>query len=155
MTRKFNVFFDLRPNKRLSKQSWGWWFETPPWSLWRQCNERQTSLGASALPRHHYIDVIMTTMASQITSLMAIYSTVYSDADKKNIKAPRYWPLCGEFTGAGEFPAQRASYTENFSIWWRHHDEPKPYWYDFNHHNKICLLCFGVCCYQLLPSICF
>ena len=25
-------------NKRLSKQSWGWWFETPPRSLWRHCN---------------------------------------------------------------------------------------------------------------------
>ena len=25
-------------NKRLSKQSWGWWFETPSCSLWRQCN---------------------------------------------------------------------------------------------------------------------
>ena len=31
-------FFDLRLNKRLSKQPWGWWFETPSWSLWRQCN---------------------------------------------------------------------------------------------------------------------
>ena len=30
-------------------------------------------------------------------------------------------PLCGEFTGTGEFPAQRASYAENVSIWWRHH----------------------------------
>ena len=28
---------------------------------------------------------------------------------------------CGEFTGTGEFPAQRASYAENVSIWWRHH----------------------------------
>ena len=37
VTRSFAVFFDLRPNKRLSKQSWGWWFETPSWSLWRQC----------------------------------------------------------------------------------------------------------------------
>ena len=37
-TRSFDVFFDLRPNKRLSKQPWGWWFETPSWSLWRQCN---------------------------------------------------------------------------------------------------------------------
>ena len=27
VTRSFDVFFDLRPNKRLSKQSWGWWFE--------------------------------------------------------------------------------------------------------------------------------
>ena len=32
---------------------------------------------------------------------------------KENIKAPRHWPLCGEFTGTGEFPAQRASYAEN------------------------------------------
>ena len=28
VTRSFEVFFDLRLNKRLSKQSWGWWFET-------------------------------------------------------------------------------------------------------------------------------
>ena len=26
-------------SKRLSKQSWGWWFETPSRSLWRQCND--------------------------------------------------------------------------------------------------------------------
>ena len=31
-------FLDLRLNKRLSKQPPGWWFETPLWSLWRQCN---------------------------------------------------------------------------------------------------------------------
>ena len=40
---------------------------------------------------------------------------------KENIKAPRHWPLCGEFTGTGEFPAQRASNAENTSIWWRQH----------------------------------
>ena len=38
VTRSFDVFFDLRLNQRLSKQSLGWWFETPSWSLWRQCN---------------------------------------------------------------------------------------------------------------------
>ena len=43
VTRSFNVFFDLRLNKRLSKQSWGWWFETLPYPLWRHCNE--VSLG--------------------------------------------------------------------------------------------------------------
>ena len=37
----FDVFFDLRFNKRLSKQSWVWWFETSSRSLWRQCNELQ------------------------------------------------------------------------------------------------------------------
>ena len=38
VTRSFDVFFDLRPNKRLSKQPWGWWFETLSWPLWRHCN---------------------------------------------------------------------------------------------------------------------
>ena len=31
----------------------------------------------------HYIDVIMTTIASQITSLTVVYSPVYSDADQR------------------------------------------------------------------------
>ena len=35
---RFDVFFDLRLNKRLNKQPWGWWFETPAWSLWRHRN---------------------------------------------------------------------------------------------------------------------
>ena len=38
LARSFDVFFDLRPNKRLSKQSRGWWFETASRSLWRHCN---------------------------------------------------------------------------------------------------------------------
>ena len=38
VTRSFDVFFDLRRNKQLSKQSWGWWFETLSGSLWRHCN---------------------------------------------------------------------------------------------------------------------
>ena len=38
VTRSFDVFFDLNLNKQLSKQSRGWWFETPSGSLWRQCN---------------------------------------------------------------------------------------------------------------------
>ena len=38
VTRSFNVFFDLRPNKRLSKQSWGWWFATQCFPWWRHRN---------------------------------------------------------------------------------------------------------------------
>ena len=34
----FNVFFDLRLNKRLSKHWWGWWFETSSRPLWCHCN---------------------------------------------------------------------------------------------------------------------
>ena len=38
VTRSFDVYFDLRPDKRLSKQLWGWWFETLSHSLWRHRN---------------------------------------------------------------------------------------------------------------------
>ena len=59
----------------------------------------------------------MSAMASQISWL---FTQLFIQAQiKENIKAPRHWPLCGEFTG--EFPAQRASNAENISIWWRHH----------------------------------
>ena len=38
VTRSFDVFSDLRLNKRLSKSSWGWWFETLSRPFWRHCN---------------------------------------------------------------------------------------------------------------------
>ena len=39
VTLSFDVFFDLCLNKRLRKQSWGWWFDTlsRPWL--HHCNE--------------------------------------------------------------------------------------------------------------------
>ena len=43
LTRRFNVFFDLRQKKRLSKQSRRRCFETPWRSLWRHCNEFKQS----------------------------------------------------------------------------------------------------------------
>ena len=42
VTRSFYVFFDLRLNKRFSKQSRGWWFETLSCPLWRHCNDRSS-----------------------------------------------------------------------------------------------------------------
>ena len=38
VTRSFGVTFDLRLNKLLIKQLWGWWFETLSRPLWRHCN---------------------------------------------------------------------------------------------------------------------
>ena len=52
VTRGFDVFFDLRPNKRLSKQPRGWWFETPSWSLWRHRNGTQ----GIRLSNVHYVN---------------------------------------------------------------------------------------------------
>ena len=69
--------------------------------------------------RFHYNDVIMSPMASQITSLTIVYSSVYiiQTQIKQNIKAPRHWPLCREFTGHRWIPRTKVS------IWWRHHGE--------------------------------
>ena len=53
MTRSFDVFFDLRLNKWLSKQPRGWWFETPSRPLWRHCNASNVSTGS--VKYHMYI----------------------------------------------------------------------------------------------------
>ena len=63
----------------------------------------------------------MLAMASQITSLAIVYSTVYSGADQNKHQSSASLAFVGEFTGTGEFPAQIASNAENVSIWWRHH----------------------------------
>ena len=62
----------------------------------------------------------MGAMASQITSLTIVYSTVYSGADEKTSKL-RVTGLCaGNSPVTDEFPAQLTSIAENVSIWWRH-----------------------------------
>ena len=60
----------------------------------------------------------MGTVTSEITSLTTVYSTVYSDADKKKHQSSASLAFV---RGTGEFPAQMASNAENVSIWWRHH----------------------------------
>ena len=64
----------------------------------------------------------MSAMASQITGLMIVYSTTYSDADQRKrlssaslafVRVIHWWPV--------NSPAQGASNAENVSIWWRHH----------------------------------
>ena len=52
VTRSFDVFFDLCLNKRLSKQSWGWWFETLLRPFWRHCNARLVSVMAWSWTYH-------------------------------------------------------------------------------------------------------
>ena len=47
VTRSFDVFFDLHLNKRLSKQWWGWWFETLSRPLWRHRNGEVSKYGLS------------------------------------------------------------------------------------------------------------
>ena len=57
----------------------------------------------------------MSAIASQITSLTIVYSTVYSRRSSKKTPKPRVTGLCeGNSPGNGEFLAQRASNAEMF-----------------------------------------
>ena len=69
-----------------------------------------------------YSDVIIGAMASQITSLPIVNQPFIQAQVKENIKARGHWPLCGEFTVTGEFPAQMSSNAENVSVWLCHHE---------------------------------
>ena len=77
------------------------------------CRNRWTGLSLVCIMYYcpiHYNDVIMTTIASQITSLRIVYSTVYSDADQRKhqssaslafvrgihrgpVNSPHKWPV--------------------------------------------------------------
>ena len=85
VTRSFDVFFDLRPNKRLSKQPWGWWFETPSWSLWRQCNDfclcpTSVTFIRSLDIRMHYVAIFClchTSTASTVHHMFHTYRDIF------------------------------------------------------------------------------
>ena len=107
VTRSFHVFFDLWLNKRLSKQSWGWWFETPSRPLRRHRNVWRHN-GRDGVSNYQPHDCLLNRLVGR--------------RSKKTSKL-RVTGLCaGNSPGTGEFPAQRPpTNTENVSIWWRHH----------------------------------
>ena len=59
-------------------------------------HKRQATIGSH---NDHNSDVIMIGMASQITSLVIVYSTAYSGADKKNHQSFASLAFVREFTG--------------------------------------------------------
>ena len=142
VTRSFGVFFHLRLNKRLSKQWWGWWFETASRPLWRhrnvegesrKCPSYQSIKGVwkfhmSLQWRHNELDSVSDHQPHE-----CLVNGLFRRRSKKTSKL-RYTGLCAGYSPAtGEFPAQEASNAENVSIWWRHHGEinatfPKGQW---------------------------
>ena len=86
-----------------------------------QLCEKRFHVMMSSCSLLHYSDVIMTTMASQITSLTVVYSIVYSGADQRKHQSSASLAFVRGIHRTGEFPAQRANNAENLSIWWRHH----------------------------------
>ena len=57
LTRSLDIFFDLRPNKRWSKQWWGWWFETQSRPLWRYCNVSRNCKINPSYNNHHDLEM--------------------------------------------------------------------------------------------------
>ena len=53
---------------------------------------------------YHYLDIIMTAIASQITILTIVYSTVYLGSDQRKHQSAASLPLCGEFSGGRWIP---------------------------------------------------
>ena len=78
VTRSFDVFFDLRLNKRFNKQSWGWWFETLSHPLWRHRN----AYYASALfwlqwfPGLLFVTLLLGQISRRITHLSQLWTVV-------------------------------------------------------------------------------
>ena len=70
---------------------------------------------------NNYSDVIMNVMASQITGVSIVCSTVCSVAEQRYQSFASLSPLWGNAPVTSGFPSQRASYAENASIWERHH----------------------------------
>ena len=68
---------------------------------------------------YNYSDVILDTMASQITSLTIVYSTVYSSADQRKHQSSASLAIV---RGIHRWPVNSAH--KNVSIWWRHHAMP-------------------------------
>ena len=82
----------------------------------------------------HYSDVIMSAVASQITGVLIVYSTVCSGVDQRKHQSSASLSVWGEFTGDRWIPRShwwiprtKASDAEHVSIWWCHH-ENKKYW---------------------------
>ena len=79
----------------------------------------------------HYIDVIMSTMTSQITSLRIVYSTVYSGADQRKhqssaslafVPGINRWPVNSLHKGPVTrimFPFDDVIMQWNDGMWWR------------------------------------
>ena len=80
VTRSFDVFFDLRLNKRLSKQPWGWRFETLSWSLWRQCNVKRSWHGTL----FHMIDPFLCNTVI-LQSMKYVITRVFDYGNPRNI----------------------------------------------------------------------
>ena len=97
--RALDILKVIKPKCYLSEIKFATGTDKETWDTKREILDGLESIG-------HYDDVIMGTMAPQITSLTIVYSTVYSDADQRKyqssaslafvwrpVNSPRKWPV--------------------------------------------------------------
>ena len=110
------------------------------------CDSGGVSLHLASFLKSHLGDVIKSAMASEITGVSMVCSTVCSDADqrKHQVPRPRRWLLWGEFTGDRWIPLTKASNAENGSIWWRHHELSYMFTYGRNSRHAMVQLMLNV-----------
>ena len=98
-TRSFDVFFDLRRIKWLNKQSWGWWFETLSFPLWRHCNDCFGSLKWRPFQRNICLtttELVKMTTPSTSTDVFLVKMTTGTSSDVNVVKMtklsfPKFW----------------------------------------------------------------
>ena len=87
-------------NKRLSKQWWGWWLETPSRPLWRHCNNEQYAICKTA---HADLNVAVTSRecygVSNHRQLDCLSNSLYRLTSKDTSKLRITGRLWGESTG--------------------------------------------------------
>ena len=150
VTWSFDVFFDLRLNKRLRKQWWGWWFETPSNPSSRWCNDISVRGGGGGWG-DKTLELELVVQHKDIVSNNADHPLIipsgvplqwrHNECDgisnhqhhecllnplfrhrSKKISKLHVTGLCeGNSLVTCEFPAQRASKAEKVSILWCHH----------------------------------
>ena len=92
VTRSFDVYFDLRLNKRLCKQSCGWWFETLLCPLWRHSNGEVIYLFTSTVEVWEGISNSITYFIMDVITVTVLLKQAHDDVIKwKHFQ--RYWPF--------------------------------------------------------------
>ena len=83
-------------NKRLSKRSWGWWFETPPRSLWRHCNDTVD----------HWSDFALTKKGWAIGCLLWVLIMIWYQTCH-DVTAPCVYSVLDSYLLNNSFPGKR------------------------------------------------
>ena len=89
VARSFDIFFDLCLNKRLSKQSWGWWFETLSRSLWCHCKEWRGFDSYTLIHfRFGYLAFMISILSTASPSHESVLGGLYTPAGNNGNKLP-------------------------------------------------------------------